>query len=94
MVSFGLSFISRLIKEIVEDEGVLWTKGRILCPSINISSYQVNRLQIVNGDFFPCADVSSGAASGAYGWFFGVLKQTKPKTKKTGLHAELHFSYN
>ena len=35
MVSFYLSFKSRLIEEIVEDEGAIWTDERISWISIN-----------------------------------------------------------
>ena len=48
MVSFYLSFRSILIKEIVEDEGALWTKGIILWLSINIYSLKDKRLQVAD----------------------------------------------
>ena len=51
MVSFDLSFRSILVKEIVENEGALWTERRISWLSINIGSSKGNRLQVVDGAF-------------------------------------------
>ena len=50
-----------LIKKIVEDEGALWTEGRISWIYINIDYYQVNRVQVLDGDFLPCFGVSPGS---------------------------------
>ena len=58
MVSFDLTFRSMLIKEIVEDEGSLWTEGSISWISINIGSSQDKRVQVVYGAFITC--VSAG----------------------------------
>ena len=66
MVSFDLNFISMLIKDIAEDGGALWNEGIISWLSINRGSYQVNRVQVVHGNFLPCADISPGAAFRAY----------------------------
>ena len=49
MVSFDLSFILMLMKDIFEDEGALWTEGRISWISINRDSYQINKVQVING---------------------------------------------
>ena len=59
MVSFDLSSVSMLIEEIVEDERALWTEGSISWIFINIGSCHDNRVQVVNGDFFPCVGISS-----------------------------------
>ena len=56
-VSFDLSFISIYIKDIVEIKGELWHKGRSLYLSINICSYQCNRVQFVNCSFFTCVNI-------------------------------------
>ena len=56
-----------LIEEIVEDEGELWTKGEISWLSINIGPYQGNRVQVVDGAFFPCISASLGEVFGASG---------------------------
>ena len=81
MVSFDLSFISMLIEEIVEDEGAIWTEGRILCLYINRNYYQGNMLQVVYGVFCSCVRVSLGAAFWSYGCFFKILIKQKWKTK-------------
>ena len=46
-----------LIKDIVEDEGVLCTEVRILWSSINRGSYKGMRLQVVGVTFRPCVGV-------------------------------------
>ena len=51
-----------LIEEIVEDKGALWTEGIIFWLTINGVSYQVKRVQVADGAFCPCVDVSSGVA--------------------------------
>ena len=48
MASFDLSFRSMFIKEIVEDEGSLWTEGSTSGLSINRGSYHDNRVQVVD----------------------------------------------
>ena len=60
MVSFDLSFILMLMKDIFEDEGALWTEGRISWISINRDSYQINKVQVVNGFFCTYAGVLLG----------------------------------
>ena len=60
MVSFDLSFIPKCIEEIFEDEGALWTEGRISWISINRDSYQINKVQVVNGFFCTYAGVLLG----------------------------------
>ena len=51
MVAFDLSFRSMLIKDIFEDEGVLWTEGSTSWLPINIGSSQGKLVQVVDGDF-------------------------------------------
>ena len=46
-----------LIKDIVEDEGVICTEDRILWSPINRGSYKVKRLQVVGFTFSPCVGV-------------------------------------
>ena len=60
MASFDLSFRLTLIDEIVEDDGALWTECSISCLSINIRSYQGNRVQVVDGSFCTCVGLFWG----------------------------------
>ena len=62
MMSYDLSFISMFIDEIVEDEGSFWTEGSISWLSINIVSYNFNKVQVVDGAFNPCVGIFLGAA--------------------------------
>ena len=73
MVSFDLSFLSMLIEDIVEEEGALWTEGRILWLYINRCYYQVKRVQFLNSSYHLYVGVSSGAAFRASGCFFYFL---------------------
>ena len=61
-MSFDLSFISTLIKNIVEDEGAIFNVGSISWISINGGSYQENRVHVVDIYFHPCVGVLLGAA--------------------------------
>ena len=61
MVSFYLSFKSRLIEEIVEDEGAIWTDERISWISINRGYYHYNKVQVVDGALCSCVGVLLGA---------------------------------
>ena len=65
MVSFDLSFRSMLIKEIVENEGELWSEVSITWLSINRVSYHGKRLQVVYVALRPFFGVLSSAA---YPW--------------------------
>ena len=55
MVSFGLSFISMLIEDIVEVKVSLWGEDSSSWKSINLVYYQDKRLQVINDacDFHP-----------------------------------------
>ena len=53
MVYFDLIFRSRLIKEVVENEGELWTEGSISWLSINRGYYQVNMVQVIDSSILP-----------------------------------------
>ena len=66
MVSFDLCSISMLIEDIVEDERALWTEGIISWIFINRGSYHGNRVQVVNGAFFFCVDLSVPLEGVAY----------------------------
>ena len=82
-----------LIEDIVEDEGELWTEGSISWISINRYYYHGKRVQVVYGDFRPCR----GAYRQSVSWivssvwlpFYVCFEQTKLKTQKTRLHADL-----
>ena len=52
MVSFDSIFRSMLIKYIVEEEGALWTEGRISWLSINIGSSKDKRYSLLMVTFF------------------------------------------
>ena len=91
MVSVDLGFISKLIEDIVEYEGAIWNERSLSLLSINRGSYHVNRVQVVDGEFFPCASVFFGAAycwegprSVSYVWlpFLCVLSKQNSKPKK------------
>ena len=60
MVSFDLIFRLMLIKDIVEDEGSLFTEGSILWVSINRYYYHRKSLQFVDVAFFTFAVASWG----------------------------------
>ena len=62
MVTFDLSFRSMFIREIVEDEGSLWTEGSTSGLSINRGSYHGKTVQFFDGAFFPFVIFSFGAA--------------------------------
>ena len=51
-----------LLEDIVEDEGKLWTEGRISWISINRGSSKVKRLHVFDGALCPCVDVSPGGS--------------------------------
>ena len=51
MVSFGFSFTSMFIDEIVEYEGALWTEGSISRILINRDSHHINRVNFVDDSF-------------------------------------------
>ena len=57
MVSFGLSFRAMLTEDIVEDKGALWTEGKNSWLSINIGSYNGQRVKVVDGACLTCAGV-------------------------------------
>ena len=60
-----------LIKDIVEDEGALYTEGRILWLYINRGSYQGKRVQVFDDAFRLCVSVSLRVAFRVPGFFFG-----------------------
>ena len=66
MVYFDLSSRSMLIKDIVEDEVALWTKGSISWLSINRGSYQDNRVNIVGDAFRPFVGIGGESSGLAY----------------------------
>ena len=69
MVSFDLSSISMMTKEIVEDEVALFTERIISVLSINIFYYQGNIVQVVDSSFCFCISVLLGASFCAPGQF-------------------------
>ena len=71
-----------LIKEVVEDEESLFTDGINLCLFINIGSYRLKRVQVVDGYFCPFVDVYSGACFQLSGWFLEFLVKQNSKTSK------------
>ena len=69
MVSFDLSSISMMTKEIVEDEVALFTERIISGLSINIFYYQGNIVQVVDSYFCFCISVLLGESFCAPGRF-------------------------
>ena len=51
---FDLSFISMLIEEIVEDDGLFWTERGISPLYINRGSYQDKIVKVVDGNLYLC----------------------------------------
>ena len=61
MVSIGLSFRSIFDEGMIEDEGALRVEGGISWLSLHTDYYQINKVQVVDGDFLPCVGDSLGA---------------------------------
>ena len=83
MVSIGLSFRSIFDEGMIEDEGALRVEGGISWLSLHTDYYQINKVQVVDGDFLPYVVLSSGAYFLASGRFFEFLNiKTKQKNKR------------
>ena len=102
MVYFDLSFRSMFTKDIVEDEEELWTEKVFhVFPLIEVlimaRGYSLSMVPFV------LALVYRRGGGGAYFWagswsvlciwlLFSFFLQTKLKSPKTGLHADLYFN--